>query len=63
MMDDHDAVMIVTVMHHDDLAMIPVVIVIADVDGYAFLRHHHRLVAHCRSGQSRRAQERERARD
>ena len=64
MMDDHAVMIFVAVMHNDDLAMmIPVVIVIADVDGYTFLRHHHRLVARCRSGQRRRAQDCERARD
>jgi len=66
MMDDHAVMILVMVMNHDDLAMmIPVVIPVmaADVDGYAFLRHHHRLVARCRSSQRRRAHDRERTRD
>jgi hypothetical protein len=65
MTDDHTVMIFVMVMNHDDLAMmIPIVIpvMVADVDGYAFLRHHHRLVAGCRSRRGR-AQDCERARD
>jgi hypothetical protein len=66
MTDDHAVMIFVMVMNHDDLPMmIPVVIpvMVADADGYAFLRHHHLLVAGCRSGQRRRAQDCERACD
>jgi hypothetical protein len=66
MTDDHAVMIIVMVMNHDHLAMmIPIVIpiMVADADGYAFLRHHHRLVAGCRSRQRRRAHDCERARD
>jgi hypothetical protein len=69
--DDDNLMMVVMItvlivmMHDDDVAMVIAVaiMIIANVDGHAFLRNDHRLVARCRPGQRRRAQDRKCARD
>ena len=68
MTDHHTVMIIVLMMNHDDLAMmvaivIPIMVAIADTDGDACVRDHHRLLARCRRCQRRRAHDREHARD